>query len=217
MFRKPLLILFVFNCLHGYQGIIKDGSIELKINKKIVRYTRNSTARFKQGDIVCFIKGNGRIVIEAENYKKQISEKSPNLCVQLPIQKVSAATNYLNLIKEKVLYLISSPKEDMQAGVSRSTNELVTPIEQEIEIDPQKTVYLVIKRGDLGPLPVAAIHYDTSGRILEKSINKKNLETTLIYPVSELKNGEKIKITNAFDETLISLRIKIIVNTTRIQ
>ena len=67
-----------------------------------------------------------------------------------------------------------------------------------------------------GPLPITFKILNKQGSEVLKKVNENNITTKFEVPVSKLKNGSEIKVTNAFGEALLWSKVKIIdKNTTK--
>lgn len=195
----PLLISTVL--LSAFSAEVKKDSVSLLINDQAQNYEAGKTFTLKPGDLVCFVSGEGRMVIKGEKYSKQLSKRSKS-CKRLPTGS-KETKDYLTLSTKRIIANFENAKETAVAGVSTrsvTTGETITtPLTIESGLK-----YLIIENDKWGPLPVTIQIVDAQGEVLASDSNEEELVTSFVFPISVLKEGYIIKVVNAFDELLVN-------------
>ncbi len=205
-----LLLLSTVVCatLFAFNAEVKKGDVTLQINKDIKSYTKGNNVPLKSGDIVCFVEGNGRVVIKGENYKKQLSKRSRS-CKVIPNSKGNSNTYTKDLEKvgENIIIALSNTQEDEITGVSRKSVEQETSTQEFISISKEK-LFIAVASSKWGPLPIVLEVFDTKGALVDTLINEDDTETLFILPVNRVEDGYKIKVTNMFEDILFNPTVK---------
>jgi len=195
----PLLISTLL--LSAYNAEVKKDSVSLLINDQVQNHEAGKTFALKAGDLVCFISGEGRVVIKGEKYSKQLSKRSKS-CKRLPTVN-KETKDYLALSTKRIIANFENAKETAVAGVSTrsvSTGETITtPLTIKSDLK-----YLIIENDKWGPLPVSIEIINTQGEVVASDSNEEELVTSFVFPISVLKEGYTIKVANAFDELLVN-------------
>jgi len=106
-----LLSIIAWSSLFAFTAEVKKDSVKLQINENIKTYKKDKTITLKAGDIVCFLEGNGRVVLKGTNYKKQLSKHSHS-CKKLPFMKgVKDSSSYVERAKKSVVTFFADAKE----------------------------------------------------------------------------------------------------------
>ena len=186
--------------LLAFNAEVKKADVNLLVNDQNVSYKAGDTFMLNAGDMVCFVKGDGRVIIKGKSYKKQLSKRSKS-CKHLPNED-GKPTSYTKIVKNEVISIFGKSKEKSVDGVSRKaveTDTLTAPI-----AFGKKAKYLAIENSTWGPLPVTLKVLDAKGNVVETMVNEEDVVTSFILPKSMIKEGYTIKVTNAFDEALVN-------------
>jgi len=203
-----LLSIVVCSSIFAFTGEVKKDSVKLQINQSIKTYKNGATIALNAGDIVCFMEGNGRVVLKGINYKKQLSKHS-RTCKQLPITKGDSSNySYLAEVEKHVVTFFSDAKEKEVGGVSRKTITQDISTQRVITISQEKQ-FIAIKNSQWGPLPVRLEILNSSDDLVDTFQNEDDVITSFILLVNSLKEGYTIKVTNAFDDVLVNAKIEI--------
>ena len=207
--KLPLLSTVICATLFAFNGEVKKDSVKLQINKDIKSYKKGEVIPLKSGDILCFVEGDGRIVIKGKNYKKQLSKKSRS-CKVIPDTKGNSSTYTKDLAKigENIIVALSSSQEVVLPGVSRKSVEQETSTQKFISISKEKQ-FIAVASSEWGPLPIRLEVFDTKGSLVDTLINEDDTETLFILPVNRVKEGYILKVTNMFDDILFNPTIKV--------
>ena len=189
--------------LSAYNAEVKKDSVSLLINDQAQSYEVGKTFALKAGDLVCFISGEGRVVIKGEKYSKQLSKRSKS-CKSLPTGS-KETKDYLALASNRIVEKFGQSQERAVAGVSLKSAKSQTDKNKMIIKNTVK--YLVIENDTWGPLPVVVQVIDVEGQVIATETNEEKLITSFVFPISMIKEGYTINVSNAFDEILLKSEI----------
>ena len=196
------LMLIITVTVFAFDAEVKKGSVSLQINDKNINYEAGKTFSLQAGDLVCFLSGEGRVVIKGDKYSKQISKRSKN-CKQLPTVGTDKK-NYLALVEDKLVAQFSKTKETAVAGVSvRSSTKKKTLISTSTLTLKKDNKYLVLENNQWGPLPVKIKILNKKGEVIASDINENDVLSSFIFSRNVLKDGYTVEVVNAFDEALV--------------
>jgi hypothetical protein len=198
------LIIYVLSMqmLFAFTATVKKDKVTLKINENIKEYKVADVINLNPGDIICFKKGKGRVVLEGDNYKKQLSKRT-KLCKQLPVSQ-NEKVNYGNIAKNTILNVFAKSNEKEIDGISRKGALNCSVNTKTILID-KNNKYIQIQSNNWGPLPIKLSISDKNGTIIDESYNEEDINTSFLIPSDIIPNGGcNIKISNAFDEELVN-------------
>lgn len=201
--KQIIIGTIVTSALFGFNAEVKNASVDLLINDQKKVYKANETFTLNAGDMICFVEGDGRVIIEGKNYKKQLSKRTKS-CKHIPTED-GKSTSYAQALQNSVISIFEKTKEKSVDGVSRQNVEsdtLTTPI-----FIALKAKYIVIENSTWGPLPMTLELLDEKGTIIETMINEEDITTSFILPRSIINDGYVIKVSNAFEETLMNSKI----------
>jgi len=211
--NKPIYMLFllltpfVFSSAFAYDATVKKSDITVIINDKSTSYVAGESFTLKAGDIICFDKGNGRVVIKGsganKSYKKQLSKRSKS-CKHLP-DDAGKAVAYAENISASVVSLFQKSKEKALDGISRA-NKDVEVLTAPISIK-KSAKYLAIENSSWGPLPIALEILNEKNEVVEEMENEADIQTSFIIPASHLKEGYSIRVLNSFEDEFINSKI----------
>jgi len=198
------LALVTTVALFAFDAEVKKGSVSLLVNDKDISYELGKTFPLQAGDLVCFVSGEGRVVIKGDKYSKQISKRSKS-CKRLPM-KSADKKDYLALVSDKIVAKFGKTKETAVAGVStRSTTTsetLTTPLTLK-----KDNKYLILENDKWGPLPVTIEIHNEKGEVIATDVNEEDVLTSFIFSRNVLKDGYTVEVVNAFDEALVKSTI----------
>jgi len=203
MKNSILLIPFIGMCLFAYNAEVKEDWITVEINGVNHTYSAGKKIDLNPGDLICFKGGDGRVVITGKDYRKQIS-KHGSSCRHLPNTN-EKANHYTENLVANIVDIFKKSEEDSVSGVSRKgvkTIKSTKPV-----IINKKSKYLLIESNQWGPLPVTVKIFDKNGKIVSSNVNGNDVFTSFVFPVSILKDGYRIRVTNAFDDMLVDAKI----------
>ncbi len=190
-------ILFAYNA-----EVVKD-AITIEINQENQNYKIGDKFILKGGDLVCFISGDGKILIKRGKYSKKISKRSK--CKNLPIVK-KEDKNYLALASSAISIKFGQAKEELVHGVN--TRSVTTPQTDKRDITLSiSTKYLILENKSWGPLPVSVQILDTTGQVMAEDVNEDEDLSSFVFPTSFIKTGYQVKVTNGFDEFMVDSSI----------
>lgn len=202
-------IVLCTGLLASFSAEVKRDSVVLQINKEIKTYTKGENIGLKSGDIVCFVSGDGRVVIKGENYKKQLSKRSRS-CKFIPKLKATSNSIYSEVknLSNKMVVAFKVSQETMTSGVStRSVNQETSDIKS--LVIPKENYFISLESSTWGPLPIKLEIFDTKGLLIDTLINEEDSNTVFILPTNRLKDGYSLKVTNVFDDVLLESKVKI--------
>ena len=203
MNKITLICLVGTTALFSFDGEVKKAPITLLINEESKDFKADDKFTLNAGDIVCFTKGDGRLVIVSENYKKQLSKRN-KACKHLPNED-GTSIDYNQGLKHSVVSIFENSKEKSTNGVSRKsleTETLTVPI-----YIGDNAKYLAIENSSWGPLPVTLELIDKKGKMIETMINEDDVRTSFILPKNLLKDGYIVKVSNTFGDLLVNSKV----------
>jgi hypothetical protein len=201
---NKIIIGMVFTtALFAFDAEVKKAPVSLLINEKSKDLKVGEKFTLIAGDMICFTKGDGRVVIVGKIYKKQLSKRNKS-CKYLPSEN-GQKIEYSDMLKNSVVSIFEKSKEKSTDGVSRKSIEndtLTVPISMGSNAN-----YLAVENSTWGPLPITLELLDTKGKILETMINKEDIITSFILPRNILQDGYSIKVSNTFGDLLVNSKI----------
>lgn len=201
--KKIIISLVATTGLFAFDAEVKKGSVDLLINDQNKMYKLGEKFVLNAGDIVCFVDGEGRVIIKGESYKKQLSKRSKS-CKHLPGED-GKPTVYAQAIKNSIVSIFEKSNEKSVDGVSRKSvdsNTLTAPI-----FLGKNAKYLVLENSTWGPLPITLELLNHKSEVIETMVNEEDISTSFILPKRMLDDGYIIKVSNAFDELLVNTTI----------
>jgi hypothetical protein len=203
--KKLLTLTALTATIFGFNAEVKKSDITLTINGTKKELKKGDKFSLNGGDIICYKSGDGRVVITNKEYRKQLSKRA-SLCTTLPTNDKSK-DSFLASVKEKIANPLSKTKETKVSGVSRKALESEL-FKDDITIDKNQK-YLQLKSEDWGPLPVTLTILDKNGKPIHQESNEDNDITLFLIPTTLLKDGFVVKVTNSFDEEMVSSKVMV--------
>lgn len=205
MNRIVAMAVLMLGVVLAYRAEVKKADISLLINDQPKQYHSGDMFDLKAGDLVCFSTGNGRVVIRGKNYKTQLSKHSKS-CKHLPSED-GKSSKFISSLAKGVVSFFEKTEEKTVSGVSRKGNEQDTYTT--LVILGRNAKYLAIENSSWGPLPVTLEIIDKNGKTVEKLVNEDQIFTSFVLPASSIKEGYRVKVTNAFGDLLVDSSIHI--------
>jgi len=194
MNKIVVIVLMVSSLVYGFDGIVKKSDITILINDKAKSFKVGDKFTLTSGDLICFKSGEGRVVINGEDYKISLNKNSTP-CKVLP----KADNTPMKLSWNGVIKLFSPTKEQELNGMSvRSTKMTKT---KKTYVRDKQAQYIAYQSNQW-VLPVTLKVYDTKHNIVMQDKNEENVYTSFVIPMKILKNGYIIEIKNGFDDTV---------------
>ena len=199
---KKLLLSLIFSTLvFGFVAQVKDKPLEIIVNNKIQTYKPNSKINLESNDIICIIKGDGKVEIVGKNYKKQLFKKG-RICAKMPVIKKSKTV--VESVSNNLMSLILPTKEKEVSGTSRDT-KLEQTFVKDIIVDKN---YLLIKSNKWKPLPITLTIYNTQKQIIYQEDSNQSI-TSFLIPKQVLKSGYIVEVNNSLNDTLLKSKVVI--------
>ena len=204
MRKIVMLSVAITGFILAYNAQVKKSDITVAVNEQAKALKKGENIELNGGDIVCYKSGDGRLVIKGDGYKKQLSKKSS------PCQKLPAADNKKSSVKagELIASVFGEAKEASKSGVSRKGTDQETKKTTLTLKKNQK--YILLENDTWGPMPIHLTILDSKNKkVKELEYNdNKDLKTSFLIPVSEIKDGYTLKVTNGFGDVLAVVAIK---------
>ncbi len=196
--------------LCAYDAEVKSASVNLLINDQTKAFEKGEKFTLNFGDIVCFVDGEGRVVIESKTYKKQLSKRTKS-CKQLPNEGGEKET-VISKLKVGLIAKFSVSQEISQDGVSRkSIGETKTNTDPIIINEEVKYVTIEYSHGIL---PVTMEVIDDKNQIVESFINEEDMLTsfTLHKKIHEklMKENYSVRVTDGLGDILLDSKMKFV-------
>lgn len=201
--NKIIMGMMLATALFAFDAEVKKASVNLLVNEQNKDFKAGDKFTLNAGDMVCFVKGEGRVVIVGKTYKKQLSSRNKS-CKHLPSEN-GEIISYSKILKSSVVSIFGTSKEKSTDGVSRKSLEiasLTAPISM-----GKDARYLSVENSTWGPLPITLELLDEEGNVVETMINEEDLITSFILQRSIIKDGYSMKITNTFGDLLVNSKI----------
>lgn len=204
--NKLLISLILATSVFAFTAEVKKDKVKLQINDTIKTYNVSDNIALNGGDIVCFIEGNGRVILKGDNYKKQLSKRS-KICKKLPVPK-NVSKDYIAMIQKSVVTVFANAKEKEVDGLSlKGGGESCSVANDDVILDSNKK-FIAIESKSWGPLPVKMSIYDKDNKLIEESTNGEDAETSFIIPTNIVPTkGCRIKVSNALGEELMNSKV----------
>jgi hypothetical protein len=196
MSKVLVVMIMISSLVYGFDAVVKKSDIVLSINEKVEYFKSGDKFTLNSGDNICFVSGEGRVVISGKNYKISLN-KYVEICKILPKNDNSPIELSLNRI---VKPFFSPTIEREIDGMSRKSTG-VAKLEKTY-LKNRQAKY-VVYQSNRWLLPVSLKVYDSKHNIVIEDVNKANIYTSFVIPMSLLKSGYTIKIKNGFDETVV--------------
>ena len=202
---KKTLIVIGIGVIGAYSNslIVKDDSVKIKVDNKDYSLEKDETLTLEDGATVCFEEGKGRIII---NEEKQLNAKSENACLSLAIKEDFTLSKWLKEQVKSVAVLFSDSKEKVESGISRAETSAGKVKQQNYKI-PDKEEEVVIYSESFGPLPITLTLLGDNDEVIQIITNEDSVKTLFRLPTDKIKKDYKLKVTNAFDETLLDVLV----------
>ena len=202
---KKIILLGIVGSLSlfAFDAKVNKADVTLMVNSIQKSYKADDIFTLDSNDIVCFMSGEGRVVITGENYKKQLSKHSKK-CKHLADPK-KKKSDYTTLAKNGIAGVFGETKEMIRSGVSTrsATAETYT---KDIHIK-QDSKYILMEKDTWGPLPVTMKVLDEKEQEVLNDINEEDDVSSFVIPISIVKAGYHIVILNAFGEDIVNSKI----------
>jgi len=201
--NKIIIGIVTATALFAFDAEVKKAPISLLINEQSRDLKIGEKFTLTAGDMICFTKGDGRVVIVGKTYKKQLSKRNKS-CKHLPSED-GETIEYSQILKHSVVSIFEKSKEKSTDGVSRKSLEsdiLTAPISMGTDAK-----YLAVENSTWGPLPIMLELLDSKGVVIETLTNEEDVTTSFILPRDMLKNVYSIKVLNAFGDILVNSKI----------
>ena len=186
---------------------VKGGDATLLINGQEFKVPEDHNLTLRQGMMICFIQGKGKVVI---NGKKELDQKTKE-CYQVPIDDTFDIKKFLSTAEKKSIVKItevSSSVEDATIHRGIAVADEVKGIPGIITIKPSDKE-VVIYNNSYGPLPVTVSIKKSDGTVTKKILNEESTNTLFRIPTMYLENNSKIEVTNAFGDRLLNQQVSI--------
>lgn len=186
--------------------IVKDANVTLLINGQKIELAKDQNLTLETGTMVCFFKGNGKVII---NNIKQLDKNSPD-CYQIPVKDDFDIKVFLSSPKNKSVSTSLGASTDSSEVVIHRGAEAAEGIPKPALV----TVYssdkeVVIYDETFGPLPVTLSIKKSDGTRVKEVVNEDNLKTFFRVPTDYLENNSKIEVRNAFGDILLTQLVTI--------
>jgi len=155
------------------------------------------------------LEGNNKICINSGKINITCSNKKfdDNLTTDKKrCKRVNGNKSYFTYIEEIVKYFIH--KSEIQQDSSGTRGESNNTIEATIEL-PKNLKTFIIKDKDWGPTPIYLTILNSIGKKKKEYENKDQNITKFEIPIKNLHNGDKLIITNKYNNNLAEITVKI--------
>ena len=205
--RTLLLSVVTVTVLFGYTAEVKKAPVVLKINETTKTCEPQEILELHAGDIVCFLDGDGRVVITGKEYKTQLSKRSKS-CKRIPVGK-EITRDYIAAVENSIVSVLATSSESESAGVSTKGAGVEEAVLTTLDVSANKS-YIVVESKSWGPLPVQLDIVDSKGELVESMENEDEEFTSFIVRRELVKEGYGLRVSNAFDETLLNAKVHMV-------
>jgi esterase/lipase superfamily enzyme len=192
-----LWIIFSINYLFSSTLIVEKADVLLLINGQEFTIPKDQNLTLKPGTMVCFLKGNGNVIIDSTI---KLNQKNPE-CYQIPIDNINI-DKILTL--EKKHAVISTQKIEKSSN-NRAAEEIQTETGE--IIIPSSKKELIIYGEQYGTLPITLNIKDPNGKVIRSITNEENEKSLFRVPTAYLKNGSNIEISNGLGDKMVDQKI----------
>lgn len=197
-------LIFMVQCVFG--GVehyldVKDDNVILKINGDEKSIAKGKRILLDKGDTVCYISGNGRLIVD-----EQRQLKNSNECFILPVNQDFNLDKFVSSMKSKAYIVFFDSTERVRHGASTKGSEIHN---QSNILNLEKGQDLLISSNQFGPLPVKIQLYNADKMLVQTYVNESDKTTFLHLTHNVLSNGYEIKIQNGFGQLLMQSSIVI--------
>ena len=208
MTKVILSILISTFTVYAYTAKVEKDSVTITVNEVNQSYQVGNYFKLNAGDLVCFVSGKGKVVIKSDTYTKKLSKRSSS-CKKLPTGKQDSK-NYIAALSNNIKTTFTQAEENIVAGASvRDIN--VTILDKNVYRRPitisKSTKYFTIANDQTKNRPITIQILDDKGRIIAEDVNKKDVKTFFLFPVSVVKDGYTIKVVDGFYELLMESKV----------
>ncbi len=175
--------------------MVKKDDVTLLINGQEVQVPKDHNLTLKEGTMVCFLKGNGIVIVD----KKMQLDKKNKACYQIPVKDDFTLQTFLSKSENQIV-ISSEMKKDTNVSLTRGIKSVIPSTDDKVLSISTDDKEVVIYDETYGPLPVTLNIKKPNGTVMTKVINEENPKTFFRVPTSYLENGSKIEVTNAFGD-----------------
>lgn len=208
MVKLILTSLITTLTLLAYDAEVIKDAVTIDVNQKSQSYKAGDKFTLNGGDLVCFISGEGKVVIKSDTYTKKLSNRSSS-CKKLPTNKEDSK-NYIAALSNNIKITLTPAEENIVAGISvRDKN--VTILDVDVDRRPitisKSTKYFTIENEKTKNRPITIQILDNKGKIVIEDVNTNDVNTSFIFPASAVKDGYTIKVVDGFYELLMESKV----------
>ena len=205
MTKLILTSLIATLTLFAYNAEVIKGDVTIKVNEINQSHKLGDIFTLEGGNLVCFVSGDGKIIIKGDKYSKKISKRSS--CKSLPTLK-KEDKGYLALANSAMSSKFGKSSEETVNGVSTRAVSTAKTEKKDITI-AKETKYLILENKNWGPLPVTVKILDDKGEVVAEDVNEDDDISSFVFPGSIIKDGYVVKVINGFDELLVDSKVVI--------
>ena len=201
-----LFLILSVTFLFANSLIVKDANVTLLINGQEIELEKDHNLTLDTGTMVCFFKGNGKVIIDNI---KQLDKNSPD-CYQIPVKDDFDIKAFLSSSKNKsVSRSMGSSSDSHEVVIHRgaeASDEILKPVQINISSSDKE---VIIYDESFGPLPVTLSIKKSDGTMVKEVVNEDSIKTLFRVPTAYLENNSKIEVTNAFGDKLLKQQVTI--------
>lgn len=196
-------ILMLGTLAFNSELIVKKDSVVISVNGKNIELNINDKLELPHGSSVCFLDGDGRVVI---NNKKQLTKNSKQ-CYTVPVPEGFKIEQYISNLADKAKVALITGELSVKDGVSTRSTLISTTAQGKYKIQPNQQE-VVIFSDSYGPLPVTLNIINNHNKIIHTYKNEDSSSSLFVIPVELVENNYKIQVTNFFDDLLLDYEIE---------
>ena len=196
---KVLLLAALTSSLFAVEAEVKKASIIISVDSKKLSLKKGSRVELKEGNSVCFISGNGKLVLPS--LKKQLTK--PKRCVTISSSE-SKLLSYAQDMKNKLTVSFWDSTESVRHGTGTKGKTEYDSSENIVIGKNQKELFVI---GEFGPLDVQVVLRDSDGEEVLVFENSDRDLTLVRIPKKQLKTGMSLEVYNGFEDLLLSKKI----------
>lgn len=197
--KKLLCLITLGVSLFASELIVKKADVKISVNGDIKELSKNEKLNLLPGSSICFLDGNGKIIIDK---RKQLTKKSKK-CYRTAIPKDFKISDFVKSLANSAKVALITGDLKVKNGVSTKSIQTAQTQTGNINITKEQKEVIILNE-TYGPLPISLKVYDIDKNIVQEFINEEEIVTLFRVPSVILNDNYNIVITNAFDEELLN-------------
>ena len=173
--KKLLWVILCFSFVFSDTLVVKKFDVRVLINGNEHALKVNETLKLEEGSTICFLDGNGTVIINDTYRLKAINE-----CYQVPISDSFDLKKITDLTHVKIIHSTEQESSIRSVGTKSVAGENTST--QDLKLN-NADKEVIIYSENYGPLPVTLTIKKSDGTVSQQLINEDNIKTFFRVPI----------------------------------